>query len=64
MRSKASVNYDLEENGNGGTKFRYSNEFKAPGGPFGGIVDRVTGGTAERAADKTLQNLKKLLEKR
>lgn len=64
VRSKASVKYDLEENGNGGTRFRYMNEFKSPGGPFGGIVDRITGGTAERAADKTLQNLKQLLEKR
>jgi carbon monoxide dehydrogenase subunit G len=63
VRSKASVIYDLEDAGNGRTLFHYVNEFKSPGGPFGGIVDRVTGGTAERAADKTLDNLKKLLER-
>ena len=63
MRSKASVVYGLEDDGNGGTVFHYQNEFKSPGGPFGAVVDRITGGTAERAADKTLQNLKSLLEK-
>lgn len=63
MRSKASVVYDLEDAGDGKTRFAYSNEFKSPGGPFGAVVDRITGGTAERAADKTLANLKKLLEK-
>jgi carbon monoxide dehydrogenase subunit G len=62
MRSKASVVYDLEDAGGGKTIFHYMNEFKSPGGPFGGIIDRVTGGTAERAADKTLGNLKSLLE--
>jgi hypothetical protein len=40
------------------------NEFKSPGGPFGAVIDRITGGTAERQADKTLANLKNLLEKR
>jgi carbon monoxide dehydrogenase subunit G len=64
MRTKAGVEYELEDHGDGKTRFRYMNEFKSPGGPLGGIVDRITGGTAERAADKTLQNLKRLLEKR
>ena len=62
MRSKAHVVYELEPAGDGRTRFRYTNEFKAPGGPLGGLVDRVTGPTAERAADKTLSNLKALLE--
>jgi carbon monoxide dehydrogenase subunit G len=64
MRSKAGVVYELEENGEGSTRFHYTNEFKSPGGPFGAIIDRITGGTAERQADKTLTNLKALLEKR
>ena len=63
MRSKAAVVYELEENGDGTTRFHYMNEFKSPGGPFGAVVDRITGGTAERAADKTLANLKSLLER-
>jgi uncharacterized protein YndB with AHSA1/START domain len=62
MRSKASVVYELEDGGDSTTRFHYQNEFKAPGGPFARIVDRVTGHTAERQADKTLDNLKKLLE--
>jgi carbon monoxide dehydrogenase subunit G len=62
MRSKALVVYDLEDAGDGSTRFHYTNEFKSPGGPFGAVVDRITGGTAERAADKTLANLKRLLE--
>lgn len=63
MRSKASVLYELEDDGNGGTVFHYENEFKAPMGPVGAVIDRITGGTAERAADKTLANLKGLLER-
>lgn len=63
MRSKAAVVYELEEDGDGGTVFHYENEFKAPMGPFGRVIDRITGGTAERAADKTLANLKQLLER-
>jgi carbon monoxide dehydrogenase subunit G len=62
MRSKAEVVYELEEDGHGGTRFHYMNELKPPGGPLRGIVDRIAGSTAERAADKTLENLKKLLE--
>ena len=63
MRSKATVLYELEDDDNGGTVFHYENEFKAPMGPFGAVIDRITGGTAERAADKTLANLKRLLER-
>ena len=62
MRSKASVVYELEDAGDSTTRFRYMNEFHSPGGPFGKIVDRITGRPAEHAADKTLDNLKKLLE--
>jgi carbon monoxide dehydrogenase subunit G len=63
VRSKASVVYELEPNGNGGTRFHYMNEFKAPGGPFGSFfADRAFQGTSEREADKTLNNLKGLLE--
>lgn len=63
VRSKASVEYELEADGNGSTRFHYMNEFKAPGGPFGGFfADRAFQGTSEREADKTLNSLKGLLE--
>jgi carbon monoxide dehydrogenase subunit G len=65
VRSKAAVVYELKPDGNGGTRFRYMNEFKAPGGPFGSFfADRAFQGTSEREADKTLDKLKGLLEQR
>lgn len=61
--SKAFVVYELAADGNHGTRFHYVNEFKSPGGPFGAFVtDRAFQGTSEREADKTLKNLKGLLE--
>jgi carbon monoxide dehydrogenase subunit G len=64
VRSKASVVYELESDGDGGTRFHYVNEFKAPGGPFGTFfADRAFQGTSEREADKTLGALKRLLER-
>lgn len=64
MLSKAGVLYELKPDGDGGTRFHYMNEFKAPGGPFGSFVaDRAFQGTSEREADKTLDKLKHLLER-
>jgi carbon monoxide dehydrogenase subunit G len=64
VRSKAAVVYELEPDENGGTRFHYMNEFRSPGGPFGSfIADRAFQGTSEREADKTLNNLKGLLER-
>jgi carbon monoxide dehydrogenase subunit G len=63
VRSRASVSYELEPNGEGSTRFHYMNEFKSPGGPLGGIADRAFHGASEREADKTLANLKRLLER-
>jgi carbon monoxide dehydrogenase subunit G len=63
VRSKASVVYHLKPDGNGATRFHYENEFKAPMGPLGAFfADRAFQGTSEREADKTLNNLKALLE--
>jgi carbon monoxide dehydrogenase subunit G len=63
VRSKAAVVYELEPDGDGGTRFHYENEFKAPMGPLGGFfADHAFQGTSEREADKTLDALKKLLE--
>ena len=64
VRSKAQAVYELEPDGDGGTRFHYVNEFKPPGGLFGGFMaDRAFQGTSEREADKSLKALKKLLEK-
>jgi uncharacterized protein YndB with AHSA1/START domain len=64
IRSKASVVYELSPNGEGSTHFHYVNEFKSPGGPLGGfITGRAFQGTSEREADKTLDTLKRLLER-
>jgi uncharacterized protein YndB with AHSA1/START domain len=63
-RSHASTEYRLSSNGNGGTRFDYTNEFKAPLGPLGSVASRaVMGGVPEREAKKSLAKLKALLEK-
>jgi carbon monoxide dehydrogenase subunit G len=63
VRSKASVVYELKPADNGGTRFHYMNEFKAPMGPLGAFfADHAFQRTSEREADKTLDNLKRLLE--
>jgi carbon monoxide dehydrogenase subunit G len=60
--SRAAVTYSFDEE-EGGTNFVYCNEYHLPGGPLGAMagpaVKRVTG----REVDKTLENLKQLLEK-
>jgi carbon monoxide dehydrogenase subunit G len=64
VRSKASVVYELRPDDNGGTRFHYVNEFKAPMGPLGAFfADHAFQRTSEREADKTLDNLKGLLER-
>jgi carbon monoxide dehydrogenase subunit G len=63
VRSKATVVYELRPDDNGGTSFHYENEFKAPMGPLGSFfADHAFQRTSEREADKTLNNLKDLLE--
>lgn len=61
MHSKANVTYEFAER-DGATHFSYSNEYKLPGGPLGGVagsvVRRVTAGELE----ESLQKLKNLVE--
>ena len=61
MRSKAKVVNSLTPTDKG-TRFSHLNEYSLPGGPLGNmagpVVRRVTGGEV----DKTLQQLKELLE--
>lgn len=61
-RSRAHTTYELTAS-DGGTRFDYRNEFKAPGGPIGIVADRVlVHGLSEREAHRTLERLKELLE--
>lgn len=61
-RSRARTEYHLHEQ-DGGTRFDYRNEFRAPLGPVGAIVSRaLVGGMPEREARRTLACLRALLE--
>jgi uncharacterized membrane protein len=61
--SYARTSYVLRAAGNGGTRFDYENEFKAPGGFLGAAASRMLiGGLPEREARRTLERLKALLE--
>ena len=62
LGSKAKVTYDLAAN-DGGTDFTYTNEYSLPGGPVGRIAGRAVVGASGAEADKTLEALKRLIEK-
>ena len=62
--SYARTSYRLTADGDNGTHFEYENEFKAPGGILGAAASRVlVGGQPEREANRSLQQLKALLER-
>lgn len=62
-RSSALIRDELEAE-DGGTRFDYVNEFKAPMGSLGSLASRVlVGGVSEREADASLRRLKALLER-
>jgi carbon monoxide dehydrogenase subunit G len=47
----------------GGTRFDYHNEFKAPLGPLGAVASRaLVGGLPKKEADASLRRLKAILE--
>ena len=55
--------YELQPDGENGTLFDYTNEFKPPGGPLGAVAGRVlVGGLSQREAQRSLQRLKQLVE--
>jgi hypothetical protein len=56
-RSRARTEYKLRAE-NGGTRFDYRNEFRAPLGGLGAVVSRaLVGGMPEREAQRTLRAL-------
>jgi uncharacterized protein YndB with AHSA1/START domain len=62
-RSKAHISYRLRANGDGGTRFDYENEFKAPLGALGAAASRaLVGGVPQREANATLRRLKAVVE--
>lgn len=62
-RSVALTRDDFTEV-DGGTRFDYVNELKAPMGPLGSIASRVlVGGLSEREAKASLRKLKALVER-
>jgi len=62
--SYARTSYRLQPMDGDRTRFEYENEFKAPGGLLGAAASRViVGGVPEREANRSLENLKRLLEK-
>jgi uncharacterized protein YndB with AHSA1/START domain len=61
--SSARVVYELEPDGATATRFRYDNEFELPGGRLGRLAGRRVGAaTARREAERSLANLKRLIE--
>jgi uncharacterized protein YndB with AHSA1/START domain len=62
-RSKAETEYRLEPL-DGGTRFHYRNEFKAPLGPLGAVASKaLVGGLPTKEAHASLNALKALLER-
>ncbi|HZO36193.1 MAG TPA: SRPBCC family protein [Solirubrobacteraceae bacterium] len=61
--SKATIEYGLTEI-DGGTRFDYRNEFKAPFGPLGAVAGKaIVGGLSQRETDASLLRLKALCER-
>jgi uncharacterized protein YndB with AHSA1/START domain len=61
--SKAETEYRLTAD-DGGTRFDYRNDFRAPLGALGALASRaLVGGLPRREADATLKRLKALVER-
>ena len=64
MGSVARATYKLESNGNGGTRFSYTNEYDVPGGPVGKVAGRALVSASGGEADATLKRLKEFVERK
>lgn len=63
-RSRAVIEDRLSDR-DGGTRFHYTNSFRAPFGPLGSVASRtVVGGIPEKEAMASLSRLKRRLEDR
>lgn len=62
-RSRAHTEYLLHAE-DGGTRFDYRNDFRAPLGPVGALVSRaLVGGMPEREAKRSLERLRTRIER-
>lgn len=62
VHSRAKVVYDLDTDRDGKTCFSYMNEYSMPGGPLGRIAAGALRRTAERESERTLEELKRIVE--
>ena len=62
MGTRARATYEISKDGGPGCTFTYVNEYDLPGGPAGKLVGRAIGAASGKEADKTLRQLKKLVE--
>jgi uncharacterized protein YndB with AHSA1/START domain len=63
-RSTAETEYRLAHLDGGATRFSYRNHFAPPFGPLGAVASRaLVGGLPEVEAQRSLENLKALLER-
>jgi carbon monoxide dehydrogenase subunit G len=63
--SRAKIRYELSGDGDGPTKFEYTNEFTPPGGRLGSLASRmIVGAASEREANKSLNRLKSVVERK
>ena len=62
--SVARIRYELSGDGDGRTRFAYSNEFVPPGGKLGNVASRfIVGATSDREAHNSLARLKAFVER-
>ena len=62
--SVARIRYELSGDGQGPTRFDYTNEFHTPGGRLGDVASRViVGAASDREAENSLARLKALIER-
>jgi uncharacterized protein YndB with AHSA1/START domain len=62
LRSHAGVTYELAPNGDGGTRFTYTNEFALPGGPLGRVAGPVVRKVTAGEIENSLSRLRDLVE--
>ena len=63
MGSKAKAVYELDEDGEGGTRFSYMNEYDLPGGFAGKLAGRAVMKASGGEADRSLERLKGICER-
>ena len=64
MGSTAKAVYELADDGDGGTRFSYMNDYGMPGGPLGKVAGRAIVAASGPEADRSLERLKALVERR